>query len=267
MDFFDGIEFICFGDAQNYSSFHSKRVFDGYFGIQYNHRGSCLLQVDDEPAVELTDGDGFFTAPDRTYSYGAKNGSRHHCFICFTGKRVKSFIAGKLFSPFEKLPVFHAHNPEKFYQNMLELQNLLRYPPAFRAARRTHLLEGLLLQINEQPATETVINPFLRKNIDTLRRNIAAQPQKSWDFTAEAKKISVSYPHFRRIFRQMTGFAPAHFLIECRLNTAANMLLQSNLPINEIAHLCGYNDEYYFSRIFKRYRFCTATEYRKKFAT
>ena len=148
---------------------------------------------------------------------------------------------------------------------MLTLQNLLRYPSGFRTARCIHLLEGLLLQIREQPVTENHINPYLRKNIDQLRRDIAAQPQHLWDFEAEAKKISVSYPHFRRIFRQMTGFAPAHFLIECRLNTAANMLVQSNLPINEIAHLCGYHDEYYFSRLFKHYRFCTASEYRKKF--
>ena len=148
---------------------------------------------------------------------------------------------------------------------MLELQNLLRYPSGFRAARRAWLLEGLLLQISEQPANDSNINPFLLRNIDQLRRNIAGNVQKSWDFEAEAKKTDISYPHFRRIFRQVTGFAPAHFLIECRLNTAAGLLVQSNLPINEIARRCGYQDEYYFSRLFKRYRFCTASEYRKKF--
>jgi AraC-like DNA-binding protein len=266
MDFFNGIEFICHGDVPDYKAFHFGRTFDGYFGIQYNHRGNCFLQVDDAPEIILKDGDGFFTAPGRIYSYGAKNGDiRHHTFICFAGKRVKSFIEGKLFSPFDKTPVFHVHNPEKFYQSMLELQNLLRYPSGFRDARRTYMLEGLLLQISEQPANDCQINPFLHKSIDQLRRNIAGNVQKSWNFEAEAGKIDISYPHFRRIFRQITGFAPAHFLIECRLNTAAKMLVQSNLPVNEIAHLCGYQDEYYFSRIFKRYRFCTATEYRKKF--
>ncbi|MBE6358494.1 MAG: AraC family transcriptional regulator [Lentisphaerae bacterium] len=265
MNFFDGIEFIRYGNLPDYTVTLNKLYFADYFGIQYNHTGSCRLQIDDGQEIMLKGGEGFFSAPGRAYSYGAPAGkSRHHCFICFAGERVNSFIRGKLFSPFDQRPVFQVHNPEKFYRSMLELQNLLRYPSGFRAARRVHLLEGLLLQINEEPANDGNINPFLRQNIDQLRRNIAAQPQKNWDFTAEAKKISVSYPHFRRIFRQITGFAPTRFLIECRLNTAAYLLLQTNMPINEIAHDCGYQDEYYFSRLFKQYRNCTATEYRKK---
>ncbi|MBO7328401.1 MAG: helix-turn-helix transcriptional regulator [Lentisphaeria bacterium] len=267
MNYFGGIEFICHGDITEHTTVYKDRCFDGYYGIQYNHAGNCLLQIDNNSQIKLSEGSGFFSAPGRSYTYGAPaKESRHHSFICFCGPRVNSFIEGKLFDPYTENPVFKVSDPEQFYRHILELHHLLLSPSAFRIERKIHLLEGLLLLINESGQDTSAINPFLHNSIEAIRKKIMEKPQKNWDFAEEAKKISVSYAHFRRIFRKHTGFAPKHFLIECRLNQASKMLLESNLPINEIAHACGYDDEFYFYRIFKQYRFCTALNYRKNLA-
>ncbi len=266
MKFFSGIEFICHGDLPDYRLFAHNREFDGYYGIQYNHAGRCQVQFGDGEIYSLHEGSGFFTAPGRCYSYGAPKGeSHHHSFICFRGPRVDDFISGGLFSPYAEPPIFTIANPEQFYHHLLELHHLLLSPPAFHPERKIHLLEGLLLSISEEPSNTTPVNPFFRNAIETLRKKIMDKPNKAWDFAEESKKISLSYSHFRRIFQLTTGFSPHRFLIECRLNCAAKMLLESDLPINEIAHNCGYQDEYYFYRLFKQYRFCTALNYRKKF--
>ena len=264
MSYFDGIEFICFGDYATNTGYFKERNFHDYFGIQYNHAGICRLQKDDPPEQLLDGGCGFFTAPGFKYSYGVRPGeTRHHCFICFRGERVDSFISGGLLNLKEQ-PVFKVRNAEKFYRSMLDLQNLLRYPTGFRNSLRIHLLEGILLQISESPSSISSLNPTLLGCIDTLRKKIVENPQLEWDFVKEVKKISVSYPHFRKLFRQSIGMAPTHFLIECRLNMASRILLSDNRPINEVAGACGYQDEFYFSRLFRKYRFCTASEYRKK---
>lgn len=265
MNYFDGIEFVCHGDIPDHKTVYKNRHFDGYYGIQYNHAGNCLLQINGNPPLNLSEGSGFFSAPGRSYTYGPQhNTSSHHSFICFRGPRVNSFIGGKLFDPYAETPVFKVSDPEIFYRHLLELHHLLLSPKAFRMERKIHLLEGLLLLISESDREAAALNPFLHNALESLRKKIMEKPQKEWDFAEEAKKISVSYPHFRRIFRQHTGFAPKHFLIECRLNRASKMLLESNTPINEIARLCGYDDEFYFYRLFKQYRFCTALNYRKK---
>ena len=264
MNYFNGIEFVCFGDYCKNAIFFKERQFQDYFGIQYNHAGICQLKINDEPLQLLDAGWGFFTAPGEKYTYGVRPGEfRHHCFICFKGERVKTFISGGLLD-LSGDKVFKVRNAENFYQSMLALQNLLRYPTGFRESLRIHLLEGILLQISESPASISSINPTLLNNIDVLRKKIAENPQLPWNFSKEAKKISLSYPHFRKLFRQAVGLPPTHFLIECRLNMASRILLSNNLPINEVAGLCGYQDEFYFSRLFRKYRFCTASEYRKK---
>ena len=268
MSYFNDLDFVASGDQPDYVSCFRDKEFPDYYGIQYNHSGICRLQVDGGEEILLGGGTGFFTAPGRKFTYGATPGkSRHHMYVCFRGERVRAFIAGGLFAPYAAPPVFRLRDPEQFFREMLELHNLLRYPAAFRAQRRIHLLEGVLLRIAEQPQGENGLNPFLLDSIDALRRRIVENPQLAWDFEEEARKMSVSYPHFRRIFRRATEFAPAHFLIECRLNRASQLLLESNLPINEIARRCGYQDEFYFSRLFRRYRFCTASAYRKKFGS
>lgn len=264
MNYFDGIEFIFHGDCPAHEIVIRNRQFNDYYGIQYNHSGQCDLTIDGED-FHLDSGSGFFTGPGHTYSYGAPKGKkRHHMFICFRGERIQKFIDGGLFSPNTFPPVFKLHNPEKFHQNLLELQNLLRYPSSCYNARKTLLLEDILLQIVEQPERTRNLNPLIVESIDQLRNEIADTPQKDWDFAGEAKKISISYPHFRKLFRQITGLSPNNFLIECRLNMAAGLLLGTLLPINEIAHACGYQDEFYFYRLFRQRRFCTASEYRKK---
>ena len=86
MNFFDGIEFIRYGNLPDYTVTLNKLYFADYFGIQYNHTGSCRLQIDDGQEIMLKGGEGFFSAPGRAYSYGAPAGkSRSDAFdIRFT---------------------------------------------------------------------------------------------------------------------------------------------------------------------------------------
>ena len=59
---------------------------------------------------------------------------------------------------------------------------------------------------------------------------------------------------FRRIFRQVTGWSPGQYLLECRLRHAEKLLMTSHLRISEISNECGFEDEFHFSRIFKKHR-------------
>ena len=55
-----------------------------------------------------------------------------------------------------------------------------------------------------------------------------------------------------RIFRQTTGKTPYHYLLEQKMRVAGNLLFSSGLPVSEIARSLGFQDEYYFSRLFRR---------------
>lgn len=57
-----------------------------------------------------------------------------------------------------------------------------------------------------------------------------------------------------RIFKQETGMTPYDFLLEEKISAAAELLTGSNKAVKEIAFMLGFNDEYYFSRLFKQKR-------------
>jgi AraC-like DNA-binding protein len=67
-----------------------------------------------------------------------------------------------------------------------------------------------------------------------------------------ARDLNISLGHFHRAFRKRTGQSPHDYLRQTRNGRAANLILQSNLPLSRISEICGYRDPLYFSRAFKK---------------
>jgi AraC family transcriptional regulator len=65
-----------------------------------------------------------------------------------------------------------------------------------------------------------------------------------------AAECGLSPSHFSRAFRETTGKPPHRWLIEHRVARAKELLLQSNLPIVEIAADCGFADQSHLTRLF-----------------
>ena len=96
-------------------------------------------------------------------------------------------------------------------------------------------------------------------------RRIGAAPEKDWDFEVEAENFHVTTTHFRRLFKEMTGLPPQQFLIQSRLSKAAELLKSTSDPIKEIAALSGWENVFYFSRLFRQKYYISPLQYRKEF--
>jgi AraC family transcriptional regulator, arabinose operon regulatory protein len=66
-----------------------------------------------------------------------------------------------------------------------------------------------------------------------------------------SKKFNLSYPHFRRLFKQYTGRSPREFVTALRISRAKELLSQGR-SVKETAALVGYDDLFYFMRVFKK---------------
>ena len=66
-----------------------------------------------------------------------------------------------------------------------------------------------------------------------------------------ACQLNMSYSWFRRLFKQYTGFAPAQYLLEIKLQKAKEMLAGSTMPIKEIAYELNFETAGYFITFFK----------------
>ncbi len=79
-----------------------------------------------------------------------------------------------------------------------------------------------------------------------------------------ARQSGLSVAHYSKLFTQKTGFSPIDHFIQLKIQYACQLLDISQLYIKEIAYKVGYQDPYYFSRIFKKVMRMSPLEYRKR---
>lgn len=80
---------------------------------------------------------------------------------------------------------------------------------------------------------------------------------------AELAKIAgMTERSLQRTFHQATGNSPHSYLLQLRINRAAEQLRNTSKQITEIAFEVGFNDSNYFSRQFKKRMGSTPLEYR-----
>jgi AraC family transcriptional regulator of arabinose operon len=71
-----------------------------------------------------------------------------------------------------------------------------------------------------------------------------------------------SVSSFFRKFKKYTGMTPLQYLLHIRISYATRLLETTNLQINEISRLVGYDNSLYFSRLFHKHKGVSPNEYR-----
>ena len=62
----------------------------------------------------------------------------------------------------------------------------------------------------------------------------------------------ISVSSLQRAFDERFGISPKQYVIRRRMEEAVRLLIENRLPVKEIAYSCGFSDEKYFSRAFRR---------------
>ena len=78
---------------------------------------------------------------------------------------------------------------------------------------------------------------------------------------AEMENLGIS--QYYRLFQQCTGLTPSKYITKLRINLACKLLDDLTLSINDVAEACGYDDMFYFSRVFSREFGVCPSQYRK----
>ncbi len=78
-----------------------------------------------------------------------------------------------------------------------------------------------------------------------------------------AQQFFLNPSYLSNLFKVETGKSFTAFLVECRLNKAAEMLEKSDLTLYEISARVGYEDYFHFSKLFKKHMNISPAHYRK----
>ena len=85
----------------------------------------------------------------------------------------------------------------------------------------------------------------------------------NFDLEEILRQFGMSLRTFYREWKIAFSVSPAQYLLNLRMQKACRLLRDADLRIYEIANLCGYCNELYFSRVFKSANGMTPAAWRK----
>jgi two-component system response regulator YesN len=118
----------------------------------------------------------------------------------------------------------------------------------------------MLLQRLSQGSSQTPDSRLVQDIREYLDQNYAR------DMTLQhiAERFFISRENVSRKFKQISGENLSDYLTGLRVDKAKTLLQNTSLRLSQISELVGYEDEKYFSRVFKKATGQTPREYRKQ---
>ncbi|WP_169084302.1 response regulator [Paenibacillus sp. PL91] len=102
-----------------------------------------------------------------------------------------------------------------------------------------------------------------RSVIAEIAKYIEQHPHEDITLQDISERFFLSREYISRKFKQETNENLSDFIAEVRMKRAKELLANGQLKISQVAELVGFQDEKYFSRVFKKRTNCSPNDYRK----
>ena len=91
-----------------------------------------------------------------------------------------------------------------------------------------------------------------KRRLDRVLEYIAANLSQSLTLTEIAAIAGMSAYHFARLFKTSTGLSPHQYVLAQRIERAKHLLLGGKSSVIDVALESGFNDQSYFSKMFRK---------------
>lgn len=144
--------------------------------------------------------------------------------------------------------VFHDTASKSFLSTLLQLHREY-YAKKNNCVNLTGALMNVLFQYIVSFQQDKGENHYVEQFINTLVANFS---NSRFTIDDALKTTPISADYFRRLFKKETDRTPIAYLTDLRIGYAKKLLCDRSMAIKEIAMLAGFDDPYYFSRLFKQ---------------
>jgi AraC-like DNA-binding protein len=238
------------------------RILDG-FALVYISSGRGRFESKLNFSARIEPGHAFLLFPGVWHRYApdAETGWHEH-WIGFDGEIARHWLQHRFIS--KQHPVLKINAEDTVLATFSRvMQSMRANRPALQQiiAGATANLLGLCYSAQQtQPDTETQHPNAIELAIARIQNAYT----HDLNMKTLAQELGVSYSWFRSTFTAHTGLGPHQYLLELRIVRARSLLTETEFSVKEIATQAGFEDEHYFSRLFRQKLNFTPSQWRNR---
>lgn len=245
--------------------------------LGYVKQGSIIVCINDMQFV-LHEGEGIFVNTRVLHAYsGYENKECLFPNVLFRASLIygikESIFWEKYLSPLMESVslsyiILKSENPwQKKVLHAVEtiFEVLIKEDYGYEFIVRANLSEVMALifqncseQMTKKSQNKTEINR-IRKMLSYIQENY----MKSIQIQDIADSASISKRECLRCFQQVIKTSPKQYIIDLRIRKAKELLSETNMQLLEICEACGFQDQSYFTKMFRKITGITPGKWRK----
>ena len=208
----------------------------GYYLFHYILSGKGTFENQGR-MYRLGEGDLFIIRPGESTKYQADaEDPWHYVWVGFSSVQDLSRAVEQ--------DVLHVPELRYVFEDLIRARELTENCEYYISAK---VLE-ILCQIDRRHPGEQNAPVYVKKAASYIRANY----MKEITVAELSAMLNLERSYFSAIFKKEMGVSPQTFLIDCRLNKAAELLTLYHYKVEEAAYACGYTDPASFSKMFKK---------------
>ena len=220
---------------------HSHSAFE----IIYHPTGRGLARGRRQRTTPFLDGSVIIHPPEEPHDQVMEGGGEDFCVLIAapkTGRAPKTFLHLPRITSSSALEEIHLLSRGEPRSSETE-QAILNFRATALLLDLIHLACTDRAHDEADPAEQHVLRAeqFIRESFASIGSLLDV-----------ARHVGVSQDHLRHVFKARRSKPLVRHLNEVRIERAKTLLRHSSLPLKQIAAMCGFKDEYYFSAVFSR---------------
>ena len=246
-----GEEYPTKGHADGYYfDIQKGRTLDEY-QLLYQPEGEGVFRSAHLPETKIKAGDIFLLFPGEWHTYhpSSTKGWKSY-WIGFKGKNINDRVKAGFLSP-EK-PIYHVGYSNEIIALYEEAYKTAQEEAAYSQQTMAGIVNHLIGKMYS--LERNIILSKDSKHVDIInkaRLRIRESLEDTLTIQEIAQELGISYSSFRKLFKEHTGFAPALYQQNLKLQRAKELLSTTDESIKEIAYRLNFESPDYFSAKFK----------------
>jgi AraC family transcriptional regulator, arabinose operon regulatory protein len=153
---------------------------------------------------------------------------------------------------------------DEFERLFVEVDALHRSTHRMAQDLATNQLERLLLRAQEEAVDDAQDGTAPDARVQAACRWITQHLAEDLSLDEVAREVHLSPSRLAQLFREHTGLSLLRWREDQRLQVARHLLQTTGTPVSHISASVGYDDQLYFSRVFRKSMGVSPTEFRRR---